>query len=65
MFYAIYQRYVWKPIPGCPGRFILADGIVTFSLEEMVGEGIEVVEDQLGHGKFTCAYRGEYQIGDE
>ena len=35
-FSALFERWAWRPIPNCPGRYVLAAGSVTTPPEEMV-----------------------------
>jgi len=35
-FSALFERWAWRPIPNCPGRYVLADGPLATPPEEMV-----------------------------
>jgi hypothetical protein len=35
-FSALFDRWAWRPIPNCPGRFVLAIGPVATPPEELV-----------------------------
>ncbi len=45
-FNTLLHRYNWKPLPGCPGRYILRGGISHLEPEEIVGEAGKIsIED--------------------
>ena len=34
-FSALFERWAWRPIPNCPGRYVLAEGPIATPPEEM------------------------------
>ena len=38
-FAALFDHFAWRPIPNCPGRYLLAAGPVAMPPEEMVPGG--------------------------
>lgn len=42
MFNELLDRFEWVPIRGCPGRFMLAQGIVTESIQQLIGQDVIV-----------------------
>jgi hypothetical protein len=34
-FSALFERWAWRPIPNCPGRYVLAEGPIVTPPEEM------------------------------
>jgi hypothetical protein len=38
-FSALFDRWAWRPIPNCPGRYVLAAGPVAMSPEEIATGG--------------------------
>jgi hypothetical protein len=38
-FSALFERWTWRPIPHCPGRYVLAAGPVAIAPEEIVTGG--------------------------
>lgn len=40
-FSALYDRWAWRPIPNCPGRYVLAAGPVATPPEDIVGSANE------------------------
>ena len=45
MFDLLKSNYVWNPIRNCPGRFILADGVISLSIQDLIGVDIDVYEN--------------------
>ncbi|MBN1695967.1 MAG: hypothetical protein JW881_00515 [Spirochaetales bacterium] len=41
-FNTIFHRYSWKPIRGCPGRYVSNAGMSSLTIPEVVGMDIEV-----------------------
>ena len=37
------DQYNWKPIAGCPGRYILAEGVTSSSICELIGSEVVVM----------------------
>jgi len=35
-FLALFNRWAWRPIPNCPGRYVLAAGLVAAPPHDMV-----------------------------
>ena len=35
-FSALFERWAWRPIPNCPGRYVLTAGPVTATPQEIV-----------------------------
>ena len=35
-FSALFDRWAWRPIPNCPGRYVLAAGLVATPPEDIV-----------------------------
>jgi hypothetical protein len=44
IFQTVFERWTWKPIRNCPGRYIFAEGVSRLSVEELVGRGLPVFE---------------------
>ena len=44
-FKQLLNRYNWKPIPGCPGRFILSGGISRTSPEQLLESPADLSEE--------------------
>lgn len=55
-FEQLKHRYQWKPIAGCPGRYILSEGVVHFSIEELVGQSVEVKKADFKNAADTVYY---------
>ena len=34
-FSTLFDRWAWRPIPHCPGRYVLADGPIATAPEDM------------------------------
>lgn len=45
-FSELFSALPWRPIPNCPGRFVLRGGPCALSPREIVGEG-PVLEESL------------------
>lgn len=43
-FQAVFDKWSWKEIRNCPGRFIFAEGVGKLTLNEIVGENLPVYE---------------------
>ena len=35
-FSALFDRWAWRPIPNCPGRYVLAEGPIAVPPDDMV-----------------------------
>jgi hypothetical protein len=46
-FESLLERYDWKPIPGCPGRYILKGGISPVKPAALVGGDREIREREF------------------
>ena len=44
MYDYLKNRYAWTQITGCPGRYTLAEGVVSASIRELVGADVDVSE---------------------
>jgi hypothetical protein len=44
MFDDLKARWQWRPLPNCPGRFILADGPTTLKPAELLTADVPVTE---------------------
>ncbi|HVG20168.1 MAG TPA: hypothetical protein VNI02_14050 [Blastocatellia bacterium] len=47
----LINKWSWRPIRNCPGRFVLDKAAANISLAELLGEGIEVSEFQVDAAK--------------
>ena len=47
----LMNRWNWKPIRNCPGRFLLDDATHSLTLSELLGENIEVSEFSVDAAK--------------
>ncbi|MGB7923426.1 MAG: hypothetical protein WCF57_09295 [Pyrinomonadaceae bacterium] len=52
-FNQLLERWDWKPIRNCPGRFILSAGKAGLSPEELLGEAVEVGVHHVDAAKDT------------
>ena len=52
-FEALKARWSWRPIPHCPGRFILRGADVNLPPEEVVGPEVEVSEFRVEGARDT------------
>jgi hypothetical protein len=43
-FAELKSRCAWRPIPGCPGRFVLASGPSRLAPDALVPDGVDVSE---------------------
>ena len=44
MFERLMSAWSWRPIPNCPGRFVLRDAPPTLLPRALVGDAIEILE---------------------
>ncbi len=61
MFKELKKKYTWRPIYGCPGRFILASGIVDATISDIVGDSVPVMESVFTGALdpvFYCFFEG-------
>jgi hypothetical protein len=49
----LIDRWSWKPIRNCPGRFVLVNAALNLSLSELVGPDVEVSEFQVEAARDT------------
>lgn len=45
MFKELLEKFEWTPIQGCPGRYLLAKGVIPDSIQELIGPDIVVTEE--------------------
>ena len=60
-FQELFSRYEWKEIRGCPGRYILKDGICNLPPALLVGKDIEIREECFAKAPdpvFYCRFSG-------
>ena len=43
-FVELKSKWNWKPIPGCPGRYLLSDVDQTLSPEDLLGHEVKLGE---------------------
>lgn len=55
-FQILYQRYRWRPIPGCPGRYLLRGGLHPIPVEEFVGKEFPVFEENFANTPDPVSY---------
>jgi hypothetical protein len=41
-FHLLKQKYSWRPIYGCPGRYLLKNSNPDLTIEELVGEPLHI-----------------------
>lgn len=56
MFEQLKTAYAWTPIPGCPGRYLLSEGVVQASLAELVHESVSVFEQEFTNALDPVSY---------
>lgn len=49
----LMKEWIWKPIPGCPGRYILRDTSPDLSLEALLGPEPQAIEFRVEAAKDT------------
>jgi hypothetical protein len=59
----LINRWSWKPIRNCPGRFTLDDAAFNPSLSELLGEDVEASEFHVEAAKDTVVVARLYQGG--
>ena len=43
-FNEIFNKWDWKPIPNCPGRYVLKSGPQKLSVHDILGQKVDVLE---------------------
>ena len=56
MFDHLKARYDWRPIPGCPGRYVFAQGITARTIQELTEDRFEVSEENLKGARDPVSY---------
>jgi hypothetical protein len=56
MFEYLMNKYHWTPISGCPGRYILASGVISLSPQELVGNNITISEEKFDAAQDAVCY---------
>ena len=46
-FTALFESWTWRPIRGCPGRFVLAADGPPVTVEKLVGEDVRPCEHRV------------------
>lgn len=49
----LMNRWRWKPIRNCPGRFVLDKAVANLSMTELLGENVEAIEFHVDAAKDT------------
>ena len=60
-FDSLMERFDWRPIKDCPGRFVFASGVVDMTPEQLVSEEIDVEHQQFPHVTDIvahCSFKG-------
>ncbi len=47
MFRALKSRWAWRPIPNCPGRFVMSGGATRLTPVEIVGSDTPTTEHHV------------------
>ena len=56
IFNELKSKHDWRPIPGCPGRYTLAQGVVTLSIKQLTDRDIEVSENVFPGAKDPVSF---------
>ena len=56
MYNYLKEKYRWKPIENCPGRYTLAEGVVSQNISELIGKTVPIMEECFGNAKDPVSY---------
>jgi hypothetical protein len=56
MFDYLLNKYKWKAINGCPGRYIMAEGVISLTPHELVGKDFNLSEKNFASAKDKVLY---------
>ncbi len=56
IFDKLRAKYEWRPISGCPGRYILTKGVVPITPQQLMGIDAEVSEEVFDQAADPVSY---------
>lgn len=60
-FSTLLKKHTWRPIPNCPGRYVLADGPIAADIQTLTGSDLPVSEARYPGARdpvCTCRFAG-------
>ena len=52
-FNDLWGKHLWKPIKNCPGRYVLEGGPRKITLNDLVGQNIQILEFKIANARDT------------
>ena len=56
MYDCLKDKYNWRPIGNCPGRYVLAEGVISKSICQLVGKEVHITEETFENAQDPVSY---------
>jgi hypothetical protein len=57
-FEQVFESFVWRPIPRCPGRYVLKGGVSDRAIVDIVGQGALISEHHVSTARDLVVVAG-------